>query len=111
MNAIERIRQLMNDRGWTMYKLSKQASISQSIISNLINRGNEPSIYTLIKICDAFDITLSQFFSDDNLIVLTDSQMQLIKKWCCLDTLQKEKVDIYISGMLVNKGSNKMKKI
>ena len=102
MNEIERIQQLMTERGWSMYRLAKQSLISQSTLSNLINRGNAPSLCTLIKICDAFGITLSQFFNDDSEpMSLSAKQKELIMKWSDLSESQKEKVDIFISGMLI----------
>ena len=102
MNEVERIQQLMTERGWSMYRLAKQSLISQSTLSNLINRGNAPSLCTLIKICDAFDITVSQFFNDGSEpMSLSVRQKELIKKWSDLSESQKEKVDIFISGMLI----------
>ena len=61
-----------------------------------------PSLCTLIRICDAFGITLSQFFNDGSEpLSLSVRQKELIKKWSDLSESQKEKVDIFISGMLI----------
>lgn len=38
-----------------------------------------PSIPSLEKICNAFGITLSQFFAEDQQFTLTDTQNQLIE--------------------------------
>lgn len=48
-----------------MYKLAKLSGVSQSTLSNMFSRNNDPSISTLEDICRAFGITLSQFFADD----------------------------------------------
>ena len=45
-----------------------------------------PSIPSLVKICDAFQITLSEFFakaegSEAAPVVLTPQQMQIMEKW------------------------------
>jgi len=102
LNEIEKIQQLMAERGWSMYKLAKQALLSQSTLSNLINRGNAPFLCTLTKICDAFDITVSQFFNiGSEPLSLSVRQENLLKKWSALSESQKEKVDIFISGMLI----------
>lgn len=101
MEIIARILELREERNWSEYRLAKEAGISQSTISNLISRGNSPSIATLEKICDGFGITLAQFFDEgDAVTTLTIEQRMLIKNWCRLNTRQKEKAEIFILGML-----------
>ena len=43
-----------------------ESSIPYSTLNNLFRRGNVPSISTLCKICDAFHMSLSEFFADNN---------------------------------------------
>lgn len=64
MDCLARIRELLHERGWSMYQLSQAAGIPQSTLSNLFIRCNAPSIPTLEKICHAFGITLSVFFEE-----------------------------------------------
>lgn len=45
----------------TAYALSKKSGISQSTLSNLVNRGNDPSLETLKKICEGLGIKMSDF--------------------------------------------------
>ena len=52
--------------GWSMYKLSIESGLAQSTLQNMYARGTLPSLSTLQNICDAFGITLAQFFDDDN---------------------------------------------
>ena len=65
MDIIKKIEQLRFQRGWSMYELAQQAGITQSTLTSMINRGNPPKIDTLSSICEAFGITLAQFFMDD----------------------------------------------
>lgn len=65
MNVNEKIVSLCNDRGWSIYELSIQSGITQSSLNSMLHRGNPPKIENLKCICDAFGITLSQFFLDD----------------------------------------------
>lgn len=91
LDTQERIRQLMVQRGWTEYRLSKEAKLSQSTISNVFRRNNEPTLPTLKAICHAFGITLAQFFSDgSNQIELNEEQRQLFEKWNTLSQEQKK---------------------
>lgn len=90
MNAQKRIRQLMDERGWTEYRLAKEAKLSQSTIANIFRRDNAPTLPTLEAVCKAFGITLAQFFSEGNdSIELTEEQSELFKRWNTLSDEQK----------------------
>lgn len=58
-----RIRDLLEEHETTAYKVSYKAGISSSIISDC-KRGKvkEPTISSLIHICEGFGITLRDFF-------------------------------------------------
>ena len=60
---IARIDELSKNKGWSRYKLNKMADISPSTMNNIYNRKSFPSIPTLIRICDAFGISLAEFFT------------------------------------------------
>lgn len=90
MNTLKIIRKLLDDRNWSMYKLSKLSGVFQSTLSNMFSRNNDPSISTLEDICKAFGITLSQFFANDGeLVVLTKEQSEMLEKWSTLSDEQK----------------------
>ena len=65
-NAQQRIRQLMDERGWTIYRLAQESKLSQTTISNIFKRNNQPSLPTVNAICDACGITLAQFFTEND---------------------------------------------
>lgn len=91
VNAQKRIRQLMDERGWTEYRLAKEAKLSQSTIANIFRRDNAPTLPTLEAVCKAFGITLAQFFSEGNdSIELTEEQSELFKRWNTLSDEQKK---------------------
>jgi transcriptional regulator with XRE-family HTH domain len=89
MDTNERIRQLMNERGWTEYRLAKEAGLSQSTIANLFRRNTIPSVVTLEAICSAMGITLAQFFSEGRMVELTGEQKDLFDRWVSLTKEQK----------------------
>lgn len=100
MDAQKRIRQLMEKRGWTEYRLSKESGLSQTTISNLFRRNNSPSLPTLEALCKAFDISLSQFFSEDTgCVELTDEQKELFNSWVTLTKAQKKVLSDLIKTM------------
>lgn len=92
MDARERIRSLMQERGWSEYRLAVASGLSQSTVANIFNRNTTPSVTTLESICNGFGITLSQFFSESNLVELTADQKQLFDAWKSLSVEQKQLV-------------------
>lgn len=65
MNIIDRINELRLGRGWSVNNLAMEAGITQSTLNSVLSRGTAPKIDTLQCLCDAFGITLSQFFLED----------------------------------------------
>lgn len=100
MNILKRITKLRKERGWSMYRLSKEAGIPQSTLTNLYQRGNDPTISTLDSICKAFGISLGQFFNDDSYASLTEEQEDMLKLWLKLSPAKKQKAISYIHGLL-----------
>lgn len=93
MDIIKRIDELMAERGWSDYKLSQASGLSSSTIANIHRRNTVPSIATLEAICDAFGITLAQFFDDGSAYVqLNKEQLDFFEVWFSLSKYQKELV-------------------
>ena len=87
----------MDEKGWSEYKLAKEADLSQSTISHLFKRNNAPTYPTVEAICRTFGITMVQFFADEGeAVVLTPDQWELMLLW---GTLTKEQRQIVISTM------------
>ena len=90
MDTNERLRRLLNERGWTEYKLAKKCGLSQSTIANIYRRNTVPSIATLEAICNGFGITLSQFFADEQMVELTPELKDIFDCWIDLTPNQKD---------------------
>ena len=58
----ERIIELRMERHWSEYQLAEKSGIGQSTISSWTRTKSMPTVPNLEKICNAFGITLSQFF-------------------------------------------------
>lgn len=67
MTILEKIDKLRIQRGWSINNLATEAMLTQSTVNNMYQRKNDPKISTLRAICDAFGITLSEFFAEDTL--------------------------------------------
>ena len=57
-----RIAELCRKRGYTKYRLAQLTGITQTALGNMLNQKSMPTMANLEKICDAFEITIAQFF-------------------------------------------------
>lgn len=92
MDTHARLRKLMEERGWTEYRLAKECGLSQSTLANIFRRNTVPSIATLEAVCNGFGITLSQFFADGDMVELTPQLKELFDGWLSLKPEQKQAV-------------------
>ncbi len=92
MNILSRITDLRLARNWSEYQLAERSGLTQSTISSWYRKNMMPSIPSLEHICDAFGITLSQFFLEDNTqtVLLNSQQIELIN---VTNKLSKEQFD------------------
>ncbi|WP_322173877.1 helix-turn-helix domain-containing protein [Acutalibacter caecimuris] len=89
MDAQKQIKKLMEERGWTDYRLAKESGLSHSTVTNMFNRNNAPTLPTLEAVCRAFGVTLAQFFAEGNPLELTEEQQVLFAKWSSLTEKQR----------------------
>lgn len=92
MNVLHRLIELQNQRGWSDYKIAKEAGLSPNTVSNIYRRNNTPSLTTLEALCKAFGITMSQFFAEDEMVELSPELRNLFKKWTALSDEQKNAI-------------------
>lgn len=103
MDVKQRIRDLMNEKDWSEYRLAIQCGLSQSTIANIFNRNTTPSISTIESICSGFGINLSQFFAEGPFVELTEEQRAMFDKWAKLDCSQKNVLNALIDVMIKQK--------
>ncbi len=93
IDILTRITEYREARGWTEYKLAEMSGLPQSTISSWFRKNMLPSLTSLEKICDAFQISLSQFFSDSNkTYALCPEEEQLLKRWQKLSSAQRQAI-------------------
>lgn len=90
INVLERITVLREERHWTEYQLAEKSGLTQSTISSWYRKGMLPTIPSLTKICDAFGISMSQFFLEDHhqTVLLSDKQSALLSAAAKLEPKQ-----------------------
>ena len=99
MDAKQRIRDLMNEREWSEYRLAIASGLYQSTVANIFNRNTTPSVSTLESICSGFGISLAQFFAEGDLVELTPEQREMFTQWSSLTKEQKEALRHLIAVM------------
>lgn len=92
MNVLHRLIELQNQRGWSDYRIAKEAGLSPNTVSNIYRRNNTPSLTTLEALCKAFGITMSQFFAEDEMVELSPELRSLFEKWTALSDEQKNAI-------------------
>lgn len=99
-DAIQRIRELCAVRAWSVYRLAKQSGIPYSTLNSMLQNTGAPSLPTLAKICDGFQITLAQFFSEgDAPELLRADQKTFLETWEALNEGERGLVLAYIRGL------------
>lgn len=99
MDTKTHIKELMNERGWTIYELAKRSGLAQTTIANMWKRNTEPTIPSLRAICNGFGITLAQFFAEGDLVELTPEQLDFFLHWSALTPEQKEMLMNLVQSM------------
>lgn len=90
MDLLSRLKQLLDERGWTEYRLAVQCGLAQSTIGNIYRRNTTPSLATLETICNGFGISMAQFFAEGDLIEATPEVKALFDVWSTLTPDQRE---------------------
>lgn len=63
MDTLERVNGLLAERDMTLNQLAKISNVSPSTLRNTKRRAGQLKIDTIERICDALNITLSEFFA------------------------------------------------
>ena len=88
---MERIDELCKQHCISKYRLSIMTGISQSAFSKMARQQSSLSLETIQRICDAFGISLAQFFAEtDTYPDLTIQQKQLLHSWASLDEKKRD---------------------
>lgn len=65
MNIGQRIRKLRKEHSLTLVELAEKIQISQPYLSQIERNDKQAPIDVITKVCELFNLSLSEFFSDD----------------------------------------------
>ncbi len=103
MTVLERIYQLRKERGWSEYMLSEKSGVAQSTISSWYRKNLTPTVPSIEKICEAYNMTLSQFFNfSGEATQLTHEQSRLLECWNVMTEKQKSLLLEFLETFIQN---------
>lgn len=108
--TLGKVKQLLEERSWTLYKLSVESGIPYASLNALFRKNNQPTLPTLEKICKGFKITIGEFFSDcppyrEAFDRLEEDEIILLREYRKLWTRDKQNVLSIIN--IFNESKNK----
>jgi len=63
--VLQKIKMLLDERGWTLYHLAKESDINYATLKNLFQSGKLLTVPTLMRVCEGFGISMSEFFAEE----------------------------------------------
>ena len=61
---IEALKKLCQQKNMTPYAVAKEAGISSSTVSYIMNGRTKPQMYTVLLMCNVLGVTISQLFEE-----------------------------------------------
>ena len=100
-NPLDQIKKICEEKEWSIYKLAKESGIPYSSLNNMINRNTQPTLPTLINLCQGLNISLSDFFSNYEIDItpLNSDCKELINDFISLSPSRQKLVKAYIKGL------------
>lgn len=65
MNTMVRVRELVDARQISLYRLAQLCDISYSTLKNTEKRNGQLTVDTIERICEGLGIPLSEFFAEE----------------------------------------------
>lgn len=93
---LDRLRDILKERGLTLKAFSEMSGISQPNLSNYINGNISPTLDTLDKIAKALKVEIQDLFPQKEkveLYVQVDGKKYLITQQDILDLIKSKKVN------------------
>ena len=104
MNDVtSRIDKMRTDRGWTVYRLAQESVLNEQTLYNWFSSKTYPSIPMLRQICQAYGITMANFFAEGNMVELTPEKKALCDDFDILTKSEQDAVKAIIKSYKDNK--------
>ncbi len=101
MDILQKITTLRKERGITEYQLAELSGLKQSTISSWYHKNVVPTTSSIQKICKGLDISLSQFFTEneDDSIEFNSKQHEISNRIAKLKPNQIDALIAFIDSL------------
>ena len=101
-NISQRLDSILQQKGWSTYKLAQECPASHNSIYNVVNGRTSARIDTLAYICETLGISLREFFSyqPGHTLYLSESERMDIINVRLLSEASRGRVSAYIQGLI-----------
>lgn len=106
IDIVGRINELADEKGWSGYELSKRTGISANAVYGWNRAESKPSLANILKICEAMDLSLEQFFCGTEKYNLNEDERRLLNEWFALSELEKDAIFNMIETFKILKRDN-----
>ena len=91
MDVIKRIEELRLARKWTKYELAEEAMLTYSTLASMYERNTPPKIDVLQSLCGAFEISIAQFFEEnESSVLVSEDEKRLIDLYRALPVKKRQ---------------------
>ena len=87
---IQHINELRKLKGLSQYEFAEFVGICPNTVYGWTRNGNTPTFSNIQKICDAFGITVEQFFRTNKITNLNEEDSSILNKWSVLTAEEKK---------------------
>ena len=95
MDICRKIDMMRVAKGWTFYRLSQETGLSQQTFIRWMSGNTIPTTPALQSVCDAFGITLAEFFADlsgEQIVAVNSDTKELFENWKYLSASEKQSI-------------------
>lgn len=93
----ERLDVFLKAKGWSLYQLCNETSVSHQTLYSLRKRSGSPNLQTICSICDALDITVSDFFNDN--LALSPESVVIARQVNALSETDRQMVAWFVNRL------------
>ncbi len=103
MNIVKKIDDIRVKRGWTFYKLAQESGLTQQTFTKWMEGKTIPTIPALKAVCDAFGITLANFFAENDMVEITPEAKSVLDNWQYLTKDEQRSIMLIIENYINRK--------
>ena len=95
-----RVKELCDEHHMSRYRLAQLTGMTQTALGNIMTNKSVPTVLTIERICDAFGISLAQFFTKEGVRPdLTAEQKELLDTWDVLDRKERDILMTFVRSL------------